>query len=56
MTEPEKPDTASESLDEQIDRMEDDAEAMERYDRAIPLLDESGEEEEGVGQITGIVP
>ena len=29
---------------------------MERHDRAIPLPDESGEEDEGVGEITGIVP
>ena len=55
-TERNPPDTPSESLDEQVEQMEDDAEAMERFDRAIPLPDESGEEDEGVGEITGIVP
>jgi len=50
------PDAAPETRDERIDRVEEDAEAMERRDRAIPLPDEDGEEEEGVGQITGIVP
>lgn len=49
-------DTPSESRDEQVERVEDDAEAMERHGRAIPLPDESGEEDEGVGEITGIVP
>lgn len=58
MTDPERntPDASSESLDEQIERVEDDAGAMERSDRAIPLPDESGEEDEGVGEIIGIVP
>ncbi len=53
---PTTPDAASDVLDEQVDRVGDDAEAMERHDRAIPLPDESGEEDEGVGEITGIVP
>ncbi|MBW8304679.1 MAG: hypothetical protein K0M78_12240 [Brevundimonas sp.] len=58
MTNPERntPDTPSESLVEQVERVEDDAGAMERPDRTIPLPDESGEEDEGVGEITGIVP
>lgn len=58
MTNPERntPDTPSESLEEQVERVEGDAGAMERPDRAIPLPDESGEEDEGVGEITGIVP
>lgn len=58
MTDPERntPETSSETLDEQVEQVGDDAEAMERHDRAIPLPDESGEEDEGVGEITGIVP
>lgn len=55
-TERNTPDTPSESRDEQVEQIEDDAEAMERFDRAIPLPDEDGEEDEGVGEITGIVP
>lgn len=55
-TERNTPDTPSESRDEQVEQIEDDAEAMERYDRAIPLPHEDGEEDEGVGEITGIVP
>jgi hypothetical protein len=53
---PKTPETPGETRDEQVDRVEDDAGAMERYDRAIPLPNESGEEDEGVGEITGIVP
>ncbi len=58
MTDPERntPDSSPESLDQQVEQIEDDAEAMERSDRAIPLPDESGEDDEGVGEITGIVP
>ena len=58
MTDPERntPDASSETLGEQVEQVEDDAEAMERSDRAIPLPDQSGEEDEGVGEITGIVP
>ena len=55
-TERNTPDTPSKSRDEQVEQIEDDAEAMERFDRAIPLPDEDGEEDEGVGEITGIVP
>ena len=50
------PDAAPESRDQQVERVGEEAEAMERYDRAIPLPDKAGEEDEGVGQITGIVP
>lgn len=58
MTDPDRntPDASSETRDEQVEQVGDDAGAMERYDRAIPLPDESGEEDEGVGEITGIVP
>ena len=54
MTDPDR--TSSGDLDEQLERVEEDAEAMERPDRAIPLPDESGEEDEGVGPTTGVVP
>lgn len=54
--EPKTPDTPPESLDQQVEHLKDDAEAMERSDRAIPLPDEDGEEDEGVGEITGIAP
>lgn len=58
MTDPERdtPDASPETLDEQVEQVEHDAEAMERYDRAIPLPDKDGEEDEGVGEITGLVP
>ena len=55
-TERNTPETRSETLDEQVEQVGDDAEAMERSDRAIPLPDESGEEDEGLGEITGLVP
>ena len=54
MTDPDR--TSPEDIDQQVERLEEDAEAMDRPDRAIPLPDETGEEEEGVGEITGIVP
>ena len=54
MTDPDR--TSSGDLDQQVERVEEDAEAMERPDRAIPLPDESGEEDEGVGPTTGVVP
>lgn len=58
MTDPEQParDASSETLNQEVEHLEDDAEAMERYDRAIPLPHEDGEEDEGVGEITGLVP
>lgn len=58
MTDPGRntPDALSERPDEQLEQVRDNAEAMERHDRAIALPDESGEDDEGVGEITGIVP
>lgn len=53
MTEPDE--TSPDELDKDLDRLEHDAEAMERYDRAIPLPKDA-EDDEGVGQITGLVP
>ena len=47
---------APDDLDDKVDQLEDDAEAMERYDRAIPLPDETGEADDGVGPVTGLVP
>ena len=55
MTDPDRT-SPSEDIAEQVERVEDDADAMERSDRAIPLPDESGEEDEGVGPVTGVVP
>lgn len=49
-------DPTPEDLDDKAGQLEDDAEAMERYDRAIPLPDETGEGDEGVGPVTGLVP
>lgn len=49
-------DPAPDDLDDKVEQLEDDAGAMERYDRAIPLPDESGEDDEGVGPVTGLVP
>ena len=45
---------ASEDLDQRLDRIEDQAEDMERPDREIPLSDD--QDEEGVGPVTGLVP
>lgn len=58
MTDPERntSDARSGPLDEQIEQVEEDAGAMERSGRAIPRPDESGEDDEGIGEITGIVP
>ncbi|SFS30335.1 hypothetical protein [Brevundimonas viscosa] len=55
MTDPDRT-SPSEDIAEHVERVEDDAEAMERPDRAIPLPDESGVEDEGVGPVTGVVP
>ncbi len=54
MTDPNR--SSLQDVDEQIESIEDDAEAMDRPDRAIPLPDTSGKEEDGVGEVTGIVP
>ena len=57
MTDPQRPpsDAPAETPDEQVDQVGDDAQAMERSDRAIPLPDER-EAQEGVGEVAGIVP
>jgi hypothetical protein len=44
-------------IEEQVERLEEDADALDRSDRAIPLPDETGgEDDEGVGPVTGVVP
>ncbi|NJC41230.1 hypothetical protein GGQ87_001488 [Brevundimonas alba] len=43
-----------EALEEQAERVEEDADAMDRPDRAIPLPQDG--EDEGVGPITTLVP
>ncbi|MGV8929547.1 MAG: hypothetical protein ACOH1E_07335 [Brevundimonas sp.] len=53
MTEPDKP--TPDSVDKQAERLKDDADAMKRPDRAIPLADDD-EDDDGVGEITGLVP
>lgn len=53
MTEPDNP--TPDSVDKQVERLEDDADAMERPDRAIPLA-ENEADDDGVGPITGLVP
>ncbi|MDY6924443.1 MAG: hypothetical protein SWI22_10845 [Pseudomonadota bacterium] len=54
MTDPET--NSPDDLQDRVEDIEDDVEAMDRDDRAIPLPDESGEEDEGAGPVTGIVP
>ncbi|WP_396594388.1 hypothetical protein [Brevundimonas sp. R86498] len=54
MTDPDR--TASDGVDDRVEQLEDDADAMERPDRAIPLPDESGEGDDGTGPVTGVVP
>lgn len=39
---------------ERVERIEEKAEALKKHDRAIPLDD--GEEDEGVGDVTQLVP
>lgn len=40
-----------------LERLEEDREAMDRPDRAIPLPDERADpENDGVGEVTGLVP
>jgi len=53
MTDPDG--TSPDDRETQIERLEDDAEAMDRPDRAIPLPQDDGDDE-GVGEITGLVP
>lgn len=43
------------TLEDQAERLEDDAGAMDRPDRVIPLPDET-EDDEGAGPATGLVP
>ena len=54
MTDPDRT-SSPDDINEQADRLEEQAEAMERPGRAIPLPDESGDED-GVGPTTGLVP
>ncbi|MFN3669090.1 MAG: hypothetical protein ACK4VY_07255 [Brevundimonas sp.] len=50
------PDRASpEDRETQIERLEEKADAMDRPDRAIPLPADD-EDDEGVGEVTGLVP
>ena len=49
------PDRTPEDRETRIERVEEDAEAMDRPDRAIPLPADD-EDDEGVGEITGLVP
>ncbi len=53
MTDPDR--TTSDDRETQVERLEEDAEAMDRPDRAIPLPTD-GENDEGVGEISGLVP
>ncbi|HST92658.1 MAG TPA: hypothetical protein VLJ13_10735 [Brevundimonas sp.] len=46
----------AESIDDQVDQVADDAEAMNRPNRAIPLPDDRDDDEDGVGPTTGLVP
>ena len=43
-------------LADKIDDLEGDVERLDRPDRAIPLPDEDDSDDDGVGQVTGIVP
>lgn len=54
MTEAPTPDPEAADEARRLKRIEQEAEAMERPDRAIPLDD--GEDEEGVGDLTHLVP
>jgi hypothetical protein len=47
--------TSPDDLDAQVDQIEDEADAMDRPDRAIPLPSDD-EDHEGVGPVTGLVP
>lgn len=42
-------------LDQRVEQLEEDRESMDRTDRAIPLPGED-ENDEGVGEVTGLVP
>ena len=49
-TDPSSPDTRA----EKVERIEEEADAFKQHDRAIPLDD--GEDDEGVGDVTQLVP
>lgn len=49
MTDPKTP------LDEELDELREEADAMQRPDRAIPLP-KADEEDDDVGPVTGLVP
>ena len=51
---PDTPNSETETRAETIERLEDEVEALERADRVIPLDD--GEDDEGVGEVTHLVP
>lgn len=53
MTDPDR--TTPDDRETQVERLEEDAEAMDRPDRATPLPTD-GEHDEGVGEISGLVP
>ena len=53
-TEAPEPASLTDTRAEQIERLEQDANAFKEHDRAIPLDD--GEDDEGVGDVTQLVP
>ncbi|WP_226636294.1 hypothetical protein [Brevundimonas poindexterae] len=48
------PESPKETVEEQLEQVEHDAEAMDRPDRAIPLEDD--EEKKGLGVVKYLVP
>ena len=54
MTDPNREPTKN--LEEQVDRLEQDADAMDRSDRAIPIPQSDEQNEDGAGPVTGLVP
>lgn len=54
MTEPDN--RTPDQVDEQVDHLEEDADAMDRPDRAISLPADGEDDDEGVGPITVLVP
>lgn len=46
---------AQADLDAKVDDLETDVERLDRPDRAIPLP-EDDEDDDGVGQVTGLIP
>jgi hypothetical protein len=49
------PQTREAEIEREADALEEDLEAADRPDRAIPLEDDEADDE-GVGPVTGIVP